>query len=233
MSMEQPPPPPPPPPGSGGTGGTWSSPANFAIGDALSYGWNAYWKNVGPMLLIAVVVVGIEVVFSAIANSIDSTFPRVLVQLIGNLVGLLITLGWLRVALEITNGVKPEVGDVFKANGYGPFILASILFYIGTVIGLILLIIPGIIFIATFGFYGFVIAQRGDGVGVIESLQRSAEITRGHRWTLFGMAIVLLLVNIVGLIACFVGVIFTLGITLIAWAYIYRALSSESVTAWQ
>jgi uncharacterized membrane protein len=231
MSMEQPPPPPPPPPGSGGYGAT--SPANFAMGDALSYGWNAYWKNIGPMLVIAVVVVLIQIAFGAVASSIDATVPRVLVQIIGNLVGLLITLGWLRVALGITNGVKPELADVFKAEGYGIFLLASILFYIGTVIGLILLIIPGIIFIATFGFYGFVIAERGDGVAVLESLQRSAELTRGHRWTLFGMAIVLFLVNIVGLIACFVGVVFTLGITLITWAYLYRALNGQTVTAWQ
>ena len=231
MSMEQPPPPPPPPPGSGGYGAT--SPANFAMGDALSYGWNAYWKNIGPMLVIAVVVVLIQIAFSAVASSIDATVPRVLVQIIGNLVGLLITLGWLRVALGITNGVKPELADVFKAEGYGVFLLASILFYIGVVIGLILLIIPCIIFIATFGFYGFVIAERGDGVAVLESLQRSAELTRGHRWTLFGMAIVLFLVNIVGLIACFVGVVFTLGITLITWAYLYRALNGETVTAWQ
>ncbi len=47
------------------------------------------------------------------------------------------------------------------------------------------------------------------------------------------MAIVLFLVNIVGLLACFVGVIFTMGITLVAWGYLYRSLSGESVTAWQ
>jgi uncharacterized membrane protein len=231
MSMEQPPPPPPPPPESGG----WqsSSPANFALGDALSYGWNAYWKNVGPMLLIAVVVFAIQIAFSALGDATDSVALQVIFQLIGTLVSLLITLGWLRVSLEITNGAKPELGDVFKANGYGPFILASILFYLGVVIGFILLIIPGIIFIATFGFYGFVIAQRGDGVGVLESLQRSHEITRGHRWQLFGMAIVLFLVNLVGLLACIVGVVFTAGITLIAWAYLYRALSGERVAAWQ
>jgi len=185
------------------------------------------------MVLIAIVVFLIQVVFSAIGNASDSTGIRVVFQLIGTLVSLLITLGWFRVALEITNGVKPEVGDVFKAQGYGPFILASILFYIGAVIGFILLIVPGIVFVATFGFYGFVIAQRGDGVGVTEALQRSAEITRGHRWQLFGMAIVLFLVNVVGLFACFVGLVFTMGITLIAWAYIYRALSGEQVTAWQ
>jgi uncharacterized membrane protein len=185
------------------------------------------------MLVIAVVVVLIQVAFGAVASAIDSTVPRVLVQIVGNLVGLLITLGWLRVALGITDGVKPDLADVFKAEGYGIFLLASILFYLGTLIGLFLLIVPGIIFIATFGFYGFVVAERGDGVGVFESLQRSAELTRGHRWTLFGMAIVLFLVNIVGLIACFVGVIFTLGITLITWAYLYRALNGQSVTAWQ
>jgi uncharacterized membrane protein len=231
MSMEPPAPPPPPPPPAG----SWqsSSPASFSLGDALSYGWNSYWKNVGPMVLIAIVVFAIQIVFSAIGNSSDNAGIQIVFQLIGSLVSLLITLGWFRVSLEITNGIKPDVGDVFKAQGYGPFILASILFYLGALIGFILLIVPGIIFVATFGFYGFVIAQRGDGVGVIESLQRSQEITRGHRWQLFGMAIVLFLVNIVGLLACIVGVVFTAGITLIAWAYIYRALSGEQVVAWQ
>jgi|tagenome__1003787_1003787.scaffolds.fasta_scaffold20849642_2 hypothetical protein len=231
MSLEQPPPPPPPPPEPGDSRSR--SPANFALGDALSYGWNSYWKNVGPMLLIAVVVFAIQIVFSALGDATDSVAVQVILQLVGALVSLLITLGWFRVALEVTNGVKPELGDVFKAIGYGPFILASILFYLGALIGFILLIVPGIIFVATFGFYGFVIAQRGDDVGVLESLQRSQEITRGHRWQLFGMAIVLFLVNLVGLIACIVGVVFTLGITLIAWAYLYRALSGERVAAWQ
>jgi hypothetical protein len=207
---------------------------SITIGDAVGYGWSAYWKNVGPMLLIALVVFAINVVFSLLAQAVDSTAAKVLIQIASSLVGLLITLGWMRVALEITRGVRPEVGDLFKASGYGPFIVASILFYIGTVIGLLLLIIPGIIFIATFGFYGFVIAERGDGVGIIESLQRSAGITRGHRWLLVGLAIVLFLINIVGLLACLVGVIFTSGITLIAWAYTYRTLSGEPIeyAAW-
>src|SRR5436189_3819690 len=156
MSMEPPPPPlpppPPPPPPP-------SSPASFGIGDALSYGWNSYWKNVGPMLLIAVVVFAIQAVFSAIGNASDNAGIQIVFQLIGTFVSLLITLGWFRVALEITNGVKPEVGDVFKAQGYGPFIVASILFYIGAISGFILLIVPAIIFVPTFGFYGFVLAR--------------------------------------------------------------------------
>jgi uncharacterized membrane protein len=113
-------------------------------------------------------------------------------------------------------------------------LLASILFAIGFYIGLILLIVPGIIFACVFGFYGFVIAERGEGVGVMESLQRSADITRGHRWQLFGLGVLIFLINIVGLIACFIGLLFTLGISILAWAYAYRTLSGETVerSAW-
>ena len=232
MSMEPPPPssPPPPPP----TGGPTPSPEAFSVGDAISYGWGAYWKNVGPMVVIAIVVFVIQAIFSGLAQSVDGAGLKFVIQFIGTLVSLLITLGWLRVALEITNGVSPEIGDVFKASGYGTFILASILFYIGLVIGLILLIIPGIIFAVVFGFYGFVIAERPEGTGVIEALQASADLTRGHRWQLFGLGILLLLINIVGLLACLIGVIFTWGITLIAWAYAYRTLRGERVeyAAW-
>ena len=232
MTMEPPPPspPPPPPPPPSGTG----QPADFTVGEAVGYGWGAFWKNLGPMALIAVVVFAINIAFSAVGQGVDSNAAKIIIQLASFLVGMLITLGWMRVALEITRGVKPEVGDLFKASGYGVYILATILFYIGAVIGFILLIVPGIIFVATFGFYGFVIAERGDGVGVTESLKRSAEVTRGHRWHLFGLAIVLFLINIVGLLACGIGVIFTSGITLIAWAYTYRRLSTEPIeyAAW-
>jgi uncharacterized membrane protein len=211
-------------------GGRSPQPAALRIGDAVGYGWGAYWKNVGPLLLIAVVVLAINAVFSGLSSAVgDNTVARVLIQLAGTLVSLLVTLGWMRVALEITRGVRPQVGDLFHAVGYGTFILASILFYIGAIIGFILLVIPGIIFVVVFGFYGFVIAERGEGVGVLESLQRSAEITRGHRWQLFGLGLLLLLINIVGLILCFVGLLFTWGITLLAWAYAYRTLSGERV----
>ena len=68
----------------------------------------------------------------------------------------------------------------------------------------------------------------------MDTLRRSAEITRGHRWQLFGLAIVLALINLVGLLACGVGLLFTSGITIIAWAYTYRRLSGQPIeyAAW-
>jgi uncharacterized membrane protein len=232
MSMQPPPPPPPPPPGEPGA---WQQPTPGAIsvGDAVSYGWNSYWKNVGPLVVIALVVIAINVVVGLIGSATNSVPVQVIIQFIGFFVSMLLSLGWLRVSLEVTRGVKPEVGDLFKFEGYGPYILASLLFALGLYVGLILCIIPGIIFAVAFGFYGFVIVDRGEGIGVIDSLKASADLTRGNRWNLFGLGLVLLLINFVGALACGVGLIFTLGITIITWAYAYRTLSGESVTAWQ
>jgi uncharacterized membrane protein len=228
MSME-PPPPPPPPPSPGGA----PAPGSISVGDAVSYGWNAYWKNVGPLVVIAIVVIAINVVVSLIAQATDSIVFQIIIQFIGFLVSMLLALGWIRVSLDVTRGTKPEVGDLFKFDGYGPYIGASILFALGFYVGLILCIVPGIIFAVAFGFYGFVIAERGEGVGVIDSLKESADLTRGNRWQLFGLGIVLLLINLVGAILCGVGLIFTLGITIIAWSYVYRTLRGETSAAWQ
>ena len=68
MTMEPPPPPPQPPSPSGRPVG--GEPVN--IGDAVNYGWNVYWKNVGPMVVIALVIFGINIVFSAIGNASGS-----------------------------------------------------------------------------------------------------------------------------------------------------------------
>jgi hypothetical protein len=205
-----------------------------SVADAVGYGWAAFWKNIAPMIVIALIIAAVNIGFGLLGDATGSWVGRVLLQLAAWLVGLFLALGWFRVALEITRGVPAEIGDLFKTNGYGPYILASIVFGIGVFVGLLLLIIPGIIFAVVFGFYGFVAAERGDDVTAMETLQRAAEITRGHRWALFGLGIVLFLINVVGALLCGVGLLFTAGITIIAWAFTYRRLSGEAVNyaAW-
>jgi uncharacterized membrane protein len=195
----------------------------------VSYGWNAFWKNVGPMLLLTLVIVVVNVVISLIGQAMDSVVLSLVVSAIGWIVGLLLALGLIRASLAVTRGEKPEVGMLFDSAGFGPYILASILFGIGVAIGLILCIVPGIIFGIVFMFYGYLIAENPDRMGPTDALKRAAEISKGHRWELFGFAIVLLLINIVGAIACGVGLLFTYGITAIAVAHAYRALSGQTV----
>ena len=99
----------------------------------------------------------------------------------------------------------------------------------GVAIGLVLLIVPGIIFAVIFGFYGWGLV---DGVvdDGVSALRHSAEITRGHRWQLFGFAIVLILFNLLGLLALVVGVLITSAVSILALAHVYRQLAGGAPT---
>lgn len=203
--------------------------APFSIGESVGYGWNAYWKNVGPMLLITIVILVVTLVVNLIGNASDSIGVRVFFSVVSWIVGLLLGFGLIRASLTVTRGEKPEVGMLFQGENFGPYILASILFGIGAAIGFILCIIPGIIFVVIFWFYGYVICEAPPGISATDALSRAAALSKEKRWELFGLGVVLFLINLVGAILCGVGLLFTYGITAIAVAYAYRALSGQSV----
>jgi uncharacterized membrane protein len=201
------------------------------VGEAIGYGWNSYWKNIGSLLVITLVIVAVNIAFSVIAFVVgqDSLALQYLVNFIGWLVGTLLAFGLIRASLEVTRGQSPDVGDLFKTPGWGSYILASILFGISVVFGLIFCIVPGIIIAIGWGLYGFIICENPD-TSPMDALSRSWEMTKGRRGDLFVLALALIGINLVGALLCGIGLIFTYGISAMAAAYVYRSLNGQSVT---
>jgi hypothetical protein len=222
------------------------APRPFGVGEAISYGWNKYWQNLGMLLLITFLVFVIGGVFSGVASVIGNAFPRIkftsgttvysigvgfiLAQLVSLVVGAVLAMGLIRATLAVTEGRQPDVSMLFRSEGLGGYIVASILITVAAAIGFILLIVPGIILLIMWHFFGYVIVENPE-TSATEAMRRSAELTKGHRWELFGLGLLLLGINILGLLACCVGVIFTEGITAMAVAYAYKTLSGQPVAA--
>lgn len=227
--MSQPPPAPPPgpppapPPQPGGAAGA------FSVGETISYAWNTYWKNVGPLVIITIVILVISAIVNGIGVLTDSVALNVIFTILAYLVGLFLSLGLIRATLAVTAGRTPEVGMLFEGYGFGPYIVASIVFAIGTAIGFVLCIIPGIIFAIVYWFYGYVIVEEGQQ-SPMDALRRSADITRGHRGELFVLGLALIGINIVGALLCLVGLLFTHGISAVAIAHAYRTLKGQAVS---
>jgi uncharacterized membrane protein len=200
----------------------------FTISEAVTYSWNACLRNGGPYLLVSLVVfVGnTAVVLLAAANS--SAGFQLAFELLGVLVDLLLILGLIRASLEVVDGVTPRLGLVFRPDGYGPYLVASIFFLVGVYVGFILLIVPGVVFAVIFQFYGYVVAEHPD-ITATGALRRSAAITRGARLRLIGLAGVLVCLNLAGFL-CVVGLIFTYAISALALAYVYRVLTNQPIT---
>ncbi len=74
---------------------------------------------------------------------------------------------------------------------FWPFLGMAILSWIGIIVGLILLIVPGVILLVRWSAAtGFVIGRRE---GVIEALGSSWDATKGHSWPIFFAAILMFL----------------------------------------
>lgn len=87
----------------------------------------------------------------------------------------------------------------------------SILSMVGFVLGLFLLIVPGIILMVRWSASsGFLIGAR---TGVADALSQSWDATRGHSWPIFGAGFVLIL-SIIIIAAVFGGIA---GLTQIQW----------------
>ena len=119
---------------------------------------------------------------------------------------LLINMGILYITLRFVDNDKPTFTNLFTpAKHIIPFIIASILYGLIVFVGLLLLIIPGIIWSIRYSQYKFLIIDKE--LGPIEALKKSAEITRGSKWNIFLLGILLGLINILGVLALGLGLL--------------------------
>ena len=98
-------------------------------------------------------------------------------------------------------GQRASIGDCI-ARGLGsivPVIIGSILLALGVGVGFMLIIVPGLILIVMWWVY--IPAIVVESKGIIGAFGRSRELTRGRRWHVFGL---IMLVGIVVLIITFV-----------------------------
>jgi hypothetical protein len=86
-----------------------------------------------------------------------------------------------------------------RAGGIGTFFLGSLLSGIGILLGIVLLVVPGLVLMVRWSAVGpIILAER---VGATEALAKSWDATRGHSWPIFGALMIVFIPAIVGFAA--------------------------------
>jgi uncharacterized membrane protein len=230
------PPTPPPPPVPGA--------APFQVGDAFNYGWKKFQEYLGPILiamLIFLVVGGlVNFIGTLFAGGIGEitdpddigigmffSFGYLMFSLLGALVSLLIQAAVVRGALGITRGERIDLNTFLSTENLGQIVLAAILLAIGTAVGLILCIIPGLIFIFYSQFtYQFIIDK---GLPAFDAIKASFDLVNRNLGSVVGLFLASILAFIVGAILCGVGLLVAIPVTIIATAYAYRLMTGQTV----
>jgi hypothetical protein len=171
------------------------------VGGVLGEAWNLYKRFLGRFFLTALIVFAVLDLLSALADQAasDDWASGVgwgLVAAIVSIVGYF----WVQAALvETVHDVRDgradrTIGETYRAvqPQLGAVILGGILAAIGIMIGLVLLIVPGLFLLTIWSMLIPVIVLERRSTG--EAFTRSREVVRGHGWSVFGLVIVTFLI---------------------------------------
>lgn len=198
----------------------------FSIEEALRFGWVTTRANLKPLLLLGLVGAFLGLLNQALASPAPNDGLRGLMLLFVQVLQAALVMVWIRTGLLLHDGQKLEwprpsslVGDFLT------FLLTWVLYGLLVGVGLVLLIVPGVIWGLMFGFSGYLVVDKKRDP--IEAFRESKQLTRGVKGRLLEFALVLLGVNILGAIALGVGLFVTVPTTFIAAARVFRGLQAR------
>ncbi|MFH1692118.1 MAG: DUF975 family protein [Candidatus Omnitrophota bacterium] len=197
----------------------------FSKPQALRFGWDIWKKNIGFFMAVLFIsfLVRLAPAFLAAIFKDEAPFVSALANIFYSLIGIIISIGFIKIALSFCKGKQPEIADLFRGyRFFFIFLFGSILYGLIFLGGVVLLVVPAIIWGIQFQFFTyFIIDQKA---GPIEALKRSSRITRGVKFELFIFNMMVLGINLLGLLAFGVGVLVSAPVTMLATAFVYRKL---------
>ncbi|MCD6385224.1 hypothetical protein J7M23_05540 [Candidatus Sumerlaeota bacterium] len=201
----------------------------FSKGEAIRFGWRTMKSNLGFFIILLIVVGLIYVIPDFIEKLVrkDAPLLAILIHLGSWVISIVVQMGVIKIALRFCDEEEAELGDLFTCFPlFFKYVAGSILYGLIVIVGLLLLIIPGIIWSIKFWFFPYFIVE--EGVGPIQALKKSSLITRGAKWDLFLFGLLLGLINLLGALCLVIGLFATVPTTMVAWAYVYRELSAQA-----
>jgi uncharacterized membrane protein len=129
-------------------------------------------------------------------------------------------------ALRAARNERVETKNIFTAfNNYKNAVLAYILVIMIIVSGIILLIIPGIVFLCKLAFVPYLIVDKK--MDAVPAIKESWRMTGGHTVIIFLMFVLAFFLSILGLILVGVGLIFAVMWIEPSFAHLYHTVSSS------
>ena len=210
----------------------------ISIGECITFGWETFkkrpWILIGAFLLVAVIsaipgILGPHPEIDPDGQIIPQppTTWGLITTLASIVVSFFVGLGLTNFALRAHDDIASvQISDLWNPAPFWRFVGAEILAGLIIAAGFVLLVVPGIIASVGLGFVPFLIVDRP--VGPIDALKESWRITKGHKWQLFLLGLVLVALNFVGVLLLVVGVFVTIPISLLAFVHAYRTLAGRA-----
>jgi uncharacterized membrane protein len=202
---------------------------SFGIGETLSEAWARTQGAKLTLILAGLAYFGILFVASFVLGFVsaflgggqESPLLAVVQQVILTAVTLPIGVGLFLLGLKRAVDQPLAVSSIFQYfDKTVPLFLTMLLMYLILVIGFLLLILPGIYLAVAYYLALPLVVEKN--LGPWQALEASRKAIT-HRWfAVFGLVLLLMLINLIGMIPLGIGLIWTVPLTMIAMGVLYR-----------
>jgi hypothetical protein len=230
----------------------YTTPAEFSIGATLGKAFTLFWNHLGVLLMIAGIASIPNLIslwfqapslhnlslhmtqaqsMAALAQTKNSSSIVNVLSMVGNIFSIFAQATIFVTAFGFLTGSAKGIASAARAGAsrFWPLVGLGLLVALGVVLAALLLFVPAIILsiIWSVAFPACVIEK----LGPIRSLGRSAALTKGNRWKLFGLFLLIGIGAVIGALAA-VGGLFVagggvaFGVGLYAMQVIYLALAA-------
>ncbi len=200
----------------------------LTINKALTYGWETFLAHWKPLTLLSVISLVLSFAPSLIVNEFNQNQQYLVaigVNLLSTVLSIFFFIGVTQVTLKIYDKEKTGYDDLFThIPTFFNYLAVSLFVGIATLVGFILLIIPGIIWATRFQLAPYLVIDKG--MGPFEAMRESWRITKGQTLNLIGYGFVLGVIGILGLLAAGIGIIVAQPVLWLAIVFIYRKLAT-------
>lgn len=152
-----------------------------------------------------------------------------LLSLLAIIFGFIIKIGYEKIFLKVYDGEKPKLSEMFHHYQlfwkYLGAVILNCLVFVG---GIILLIIPGIYWAVRFSFTTLIVVDTKSGP--VASMKESWAITEGNFWKLLLLWLAVVAINLVGILALYIGLLVTIPVTTFSVIFVYRELTKKKAS---
>jgi hypothetical protein len=201
----------------------------FSAGEALAFGWETVKRNLGMSIGIAAGSIVTMLILDGLTASAQDRHHAVLgmgIGIVARLVQVFWSLVWIRFALSVYDARGLRLRELVPdSRTYLEFLAVALLYTLLVSVGLFLLVIPGIYLAVRYGLAGFLVADRR--ADVLDSFRQSSVLTKGVRWRLFWLMVLLSLLNFAGALFLGLGLLITVPMSVFAMTLVYRRLAAR------
>lgn len=190
------------------------------------FGWETFKKR--PWFFVG--TFGVYAAIQILISLIQKVSPDFVSFLLSLIVSTLLYIGLITIYLKAEADVHaPQFSDFWRPALFWRYLAGSILVAVIVLVGLVLLIVPGIFFMLALAFTGFLIVDKR--MNPVAALKESARLTKGNRLKLLLLSVILLVITIIGAIPLFLGLLVAGPVAMLATAHAYRTLEKNAGTA--